>query len=174
MILVSSNCTGLGSGPKTLVVKYPVKSEKPSVLLIQETKMSSEEVIKHCKSFWWNSNHIVVDAREASNDICTLWDEHEVSMQHQCHTQHWIFTKLKHNRSNICYAIFNVYMSNNPTEKAECWNSLLNLRNLDLSNNSIIASDLNIIWNSAEKKGGILAKILLEIHWKSSFLTGIF
>jgi hypothetical protein len=82
--------------------------------------------------------------------------------------------QIKTQSSNLCYAIFNVYMPNNPAEKAECWNSLLSLRNSDLSNNNIIVDDLNIIQNSAEKKEGFLVEIPLEIHWKSSFLIGIF
>jgi hypothetical protein len=94
---------GLGSGPKYLCVKDLIKFEKPSILLIQETKMSSKEFIKQCNSFWCNKNHLAMDARWASWSLCILWDEQELSLEHQCHTQHWIFTKIKHFHNNACY-----------------------------------------------------------------------
>jgi hypothetical protein len=83
MILVSWNWRGLGSGPKSLAIKYLVKCKKPSIRLIQETKMSYEEVIKQCDSFWRNNNRLTMDARGASGSLCTVWDEKEVSLEHQ-------------------------------------------------------------------------------------------
>jgi len=75
MILVSLNCRGLSSGPKTSVAKDLVKTENPSILLIQETKMSSKYVSNHYKNLWHTSDLISVDARGASDDFCILWEE---------------------------------------------------------------------------------------------------
>jgi hypothetical protein len=49
-------------------------------------------------------------------------------------------------------------MSINSTKKAECFISLLNLRNSDYSKNFIIVGDLNIIKNGANKRGGIFGR----------------
>jgi hypothetical protein len=66
-----------------MAIKYLVKFKKPTILLIQETKMSYEEVIKQCDYFWRNNNHLAMDARGASKNLCTVWDEKEVSLEHQ-------------------------------------------------------------------------------------------
>jgi exonuclease III len=46
MIMVSWNCSGLGSASKLNVVKELISIEKPPILLIQETKMNVEEATK--------------------------------------------------------------------------------------------------------------------------------
>jgi len=79
-------------------------------------------------------------------------------MEHHFKTHHWSFTKFKHRQSNNLFAIFNVYMPNNPAKKVKCWNTMLSLRNLDYSKNCIIAGDLNIIRNNVEKRRGIFGR----------------
>ena len=79
-----------------MVIKDLIKSEKPCILLIQETKMKSEEVIKIGKSLWCSSESITEDTRGASDGICTFWNDHEVSMEYHLKTHHWIITKFKH------------------------------------------------------------------------------
>jgi len=79
-------------------------------------------------------------------------------MEQQCKTHHWIYTRFKYNQNNIFYAIFNIYMLNNPIEKVECWNTLHNLSNSFYSQNNIITVDLNIIRNNTKKRGGIYGR----------------
>jgi exonuclease III len=45
MIVVCWNYRGLGNTPKSLAIKDLIKSEKSSILLLQETKMKANEVL---------------------------------------------------------------------------------------------------------------------------------
>jgi exonuclease III len=46
MSIVSWNCRGLGSDPKVTTLNELIKSEKPFILLLQETKMAATKVLK--------------------------------------------------------------------------------------------------------------------------------
>ena len=52
MKVVSWNCRGLGGSIKVEALKNLLKSEKPDILLIQETKMPEEEVMNRSSLFW--------------------------------------------------------------------------------------------------------------------------
>jgi endonuclease/exonuclease/phosphatase family metal-dependent hydrolase len=49
--------------------------------------------------------------------------------------------------------VINVYISINPVEKANCWRSILNLKESKFSMDCIIVGDFNVVRNSAEKRG---------------------
>jgi exonuclease III len=51
MKLVSWNCGVLGSDPKLLAVGDLIRSERPQILLIQETKMCTETLLKPAKDY---------------------------------------------------------------------------------------------------------------------------
>jgi len=82
MIVVSWNCRGLGRVPWTLDVKDLIKSENPSILLLQETKMKEDDVTKIEKCLWKSNNLIVKDAKGSSRGLCTLWSKQQVRLEH--------------------------------------------------------------------------------------------
>ena len=118
-----------------------------------------DEYVSKIRIFLWRSNNVVVEGtRGASEGLCIIWSEHEVSLEHYFITQYWILTKFHHMQSNTSFVIFNVYMSTKPTEKVECWRTLSHLKNLGFSENCIIPGDLNIIETSAKKRSGIFGR----------------
>jgi len=95
MIFVSWNYVGLGRAPKPLDVKDLVRTEKPQILLIKETKMNVEDVIKLGKNIRRSNKAIAEDLREAFDELCTLWNNHEVCLYFSFKIQHWILTKFR-------------------------------------------------------------------------------
>jgi endonuclease/exonuclease/phosphatase family metal-dependent hydrolase len=54
--------------------------------------------------------------------------------------------------------VINVYMSNNPHEKLQCWNSLLDHQAMSSNSHLIITGDFNTTLHSKEKRGGSLVR----------------
>jgi len=71
MNLVSWNHRGLGSKGKKEAMKKIISSEKPKVLLIQETKLGESETFNEMQNIWKKSR-VVLSSREASGGIGTF------------------------------------------------------------------------------------------------------
>jgi exonuclease III len=60
MKVVSWNCRGLGQREKKEAMGNLIKTERPHILLIQETKMQGSEALREMKQIWkaseWNSS----------------------------------------------------------------------------------------------------------------------
>ena len=67
------NCRGLGDVNKVEAIKDIIKSERPNILLIQETKMSDVEVLVLSQHFWTNNRGNTISSRGASGGITTLF-----------------------------------------------------------------------------------------------------
>jgi exonuclease III len=74
MNIVSWNCRGLGSKYRSESVMDLIKTKKPIVLLLQETKLEVNEALSKCKKLWKQSEGQEVSARGASGGLCTLWN----------------------------------------------------------------------------------------------------
>ena len=72
MIVVSCNCRGLGSLIKVEYIKDIIKSERPDILMIQETKMVEEDVMALSHLHWKNYNEEAISSRGAYGGITTF------------------------------------------------------------------------------------------------------
>lgn len=71
--MLSWNSRGLGHPSKIATLKELIQSEKPEIILIQETKQDQSEInsiIKQQKHY----NGCASEARGASGGILTMWD----------------------------------------------------------------------------------------------------
>ena len=74
MQYVSWNGRGLGSTIKEEAIRDLVKTMMPEVLLIQETKMEEEALLRASNSYWRKGPGRAVSARGASGGLATFWD----------------------------------------------------------------------------------------------------
>jgi hypothetical protein len=81
VIIVSYNCRGLGNRSKETSITNLIKSEKPKILLLQETKMDSLEAIKIGKWQWRLCQGITKYSRGTSRGLCTLWNTQVVTLE---------------------------------------------------------------------------------------------
>jgi hypothetical protein len=51
-----------------------IKTERPHILLIQETKMQGIEALREMKKIWKASDGTAINARGASGGICIVWN----------------------------------------------------------------------------------------------------
>jgi ribonuclease HI/exonuclease III len=148
----------MGSKKKEEALKDILKSSKASILLLQETKMSQQDVLRTLSTVWKGSQGVVGDARGASGGICTLWDASRIDMisSHIC--MHWIHTKVHHKSTGCQVSIFNIYAPQLLGEKNHCWDSLQNYLQQNNLSNIILGGDLNVTLAQDEKRGGSIVR----------------
>jgi exonuclease III len=135
-----------------------IRTEKPQILLIQETKLQGEEALREIKQIWNPSSGAALSARGASGGICTVWNTQIFKEEQRVDSNHWMLVKLKHLQTGIIYPICNVYMPNNFREKKDCWETLMKLKDLDAQENCIIARRFQYYPASRGEKGGVHCK----------------
>jgi hypothetical protein len=81
MIMVSWNSRGLGSRFKEDALRDLIRDEKPSMVLIEKTKLEEKEMLVVGKKHWKNSVGITISAREASRGVYTLWDSSQLILE---------------------------------------------------------------------------------------------
>lgn len=106
-----------------------IKSERPDILLIQETKMSNVEVMALAHCFWKDCHGSAVSSIGAFGGMVTLF-----SSKYYCNTikecQHWILSEFGiKNDPNVFY-ICNVYGPTHYKDKQPFWNSLSYLKDV--------------------------------------------
>jgi exonuclease III len=158
MQYISWNCRGLGSKLKEEALRDLLRLVRPEVLLIQETKMEEEELLRISNVLWKNGPGRAVSARGASGGLATLWDSTKLELVEEAGTTHWIFTKLYHKGSGHLVSLFNLYVPVSFNEKKDCWDSLNSFLNRHNIENLVVAGDLNVTLSLTEKKGGSIVR----------------
>jgi ribonuclease HI/exonuclease III len=158
MIITSWNCRGMGSKKKEDALKDILKSSKASILLLQETKMSQQDVLRTLSKVWKGSQGVAENARGASGGICTLWDASIFDMisSHTC--MHWIHTKVHHKSTGCQVSLFNIYAPQILGEKIQCWDSLQTYLHQNNLPNIILGGDFNVTLAQDEKRGGSIVR----------------
>jgi exonuclease III len=116
--------------------------------------MKGKESLLEMQQLWRTSTGATISARGASGGICTLWNLEIFQLDKSHEATHWLMVKLVHLPSGKIFPIINVYMPNNYWEKAECWESLLGIRDIGFHQNCIIVGDFNTTMHLSEKGGG--------------------
>lgn len=154
MKVLSWNSRGLGHPSKKAALMELIRSEKPDILLIQETKLSQIETSKLIDQYKQYEG-CTSEARGASGGILTMWNVNRWSCQGTKTQQHWISTKMENKDNGKEVKIYNIYSPNHFREKEICWTTLAEELDGDIDNNLILAGDLNLILHANEKRGGI-------------------
>jgi ribonuclease HI/exonuclease III len=171
MQIVSWNCRGLGSKTKEEALRDLTRLARPEVLLIQETKLEKEDLLRASNLFWKKGPARAVSARGASGGIATFWDSSKFDLIEDAATTHWLYTKLMHKGSGYLVSLFNLYVPVLINEKKDCWDSLALFLNHSNSVNIIVAGDLNVTLSQSEKKGGSIVRDPAR-EWVEDLISG--
>jgi exonuclease III len=117
MKVVFWNCRGLGRRDKKEEVRKMLKLEKPSILLIQETKMRDQETLQDMQKIWKKCEGKTISSRGASGGLGTFWNAKEFKLEDQVQSQFWLMVSLTRKAIGMLYSIINVYMPDNYLEK---------------------------------------------------------
>jgi exonuclease III len=119
MKVVSWNCKGTGSKEKNEYLGKLIHIERPSILLIQETKVRESEVIQEMQRIWRKSKSLAISASGSLGGLCTLWSSDLFQLEESHQEVNWILVKLIHIPSGMIYHIVNIYMPTNYWKKID-------------------------------------------------------
>eukprot|EP00253_Pinus_taeda_P034106 PITA_34106 len=153
MKILSWNNRGLGHPSKITALRDLLYSERPEILLVQETKQNQQEmqnIIDAQRQYLGT----VSSSRGASGGIVTIWNSQQWNCDSATINQNWIRTKLVSKKENRDLIIYNVYIPNQYREKELCWKELKENIDSENTSNIIMAGDFNLILHANEKRGG--------------------
>eukprot|EP00253_Pinus_taeda_P003329 PITA_03329 len=153
MKLLSWNSRGMGHPSKSAALRDLIQSERPDIILLQETKQSQsdmQKIVDAQKNFLGISN----DSRGASGGVAVMWSSHLWDCKSFSLNQNWLKINLVQKDESCDIIIYNVYIPNQFREKEQCWEELKEDINKEHNPNVILAGDLNLVLHANEKRGG--------------------
>jgi len=123
--ILSWNIRGCNSLLKKILLKRKVEIEKPTIVFLQETKCSEEQLKKVSKKSWRSCEVIVMDATRAVGGLGILWDPKVVSLDEFRATHFHISAAFHILGTGIRGTVSNIYGPSMATNK-ECFLDSLN------------------------------------------------
>ena len=109
MKIVSWNIRGCNSRLKARILKRKIANEKPSIMMIQETKCSEECLRKLGEKIWRGSRTIGTDSIRAAGGVGIWWNPREVSLHNFVTTKYSISAEFHFIGTKIRGCLTNVY-----------------------------------------------------------------
>ena len=128
--------------------------EKPDIVLLQETKCSTEDIDKLLPYCWKKGEAMSTTATGTAGGLAVIWNPITVLLEYFITTKWSITTDYRLIGSNNPGHLTNVYGPANPRDKQAFLRSLEYLSNLTRYNRWTIGGDYNLLRNMEEKKGG--------------------
>jgi len=153
MKIISWNIRGLNGRSKQKMLREIILVETPDVVLLQETKCTSEDMDR-LLPYCWKRGVASVDATGTAGGLAILWNTNIVLMNNFCATKWSITAEYRLIGSNWPGHLTCVYGSANPGDKQAFLRSLYYTSSITPSDRWIIGGDFNIIRTLMEKKGG--------------------
>ena len=143
----------MGKENKVEAIRNIIKSERPDILLLQETKMSDVEVLVLSQHFWTTNQGNIISSRGASRGITTFFSR-KYEIKNAKENQIWILNEFQEkDYPNVSY-VCNVYGPTHCRDEKTFWNSLASLKDEMEGKELIIVGDFNATKEQSEKRGG--------------------
>jgi exonuclease III len=154
MNIITWNIRGLNGCSKQKFLWDLIMAEKPEILLLQETKCTSEDIDKLLPHCWKLGKEVSIDATRTTGGLAVLWNTNAVIMNN-CITTKWSITAdYRIIGSNRPGHLTNVYSPASPRDKKAFLGSLRYVAGLSQYKNWTVGGDFNIIRSLDEKRGG--------------------
>jgi exonuclease III len=128
--------------------------EKPDIVLLQETKCTTEDIDRLLPYCWKQGEAISTAATGTTGGLAILWNTNSLLMENFITTKWTITVDYRLIGSNKPGHLTNVYGPANPRDKQAFLRNLEYLSNLTRYNRWIVGGDYNLIRSLEEKKGG--------------------
>ena len=151
MKIISWNIRGSNGPQKRRLLKRKISSEKPAIILLQETKCSYEEISQYGPWIWRGCSIVAVDAQGASGGLAILWDPGQVSLSNFLTTRRSISADFQVIGAGGKGYLTNVYGPNNMGEKKGFLSSLEWIYQSMQGKPWIVGGDFNMIKSITEK-----------------------
>jgi exonuclease III len=154
MKLISWNIRGLNGRSKQKMLRDLIIAENPDVLMIQETKCTSEDIERMLPYCWRQGKAVSIDATGTAGGVAILWNTNMVTLENFYTTRWSITAEYRLIGSDRPGHLTNVYGPATPGDKQAFLSSLRHLSSLTTHDRWTLGGDFNIIRSLEEKKGG--------------------
>jgi len=154
MKMISWNLRGLNSPGKLRILKNMIKTEKPQMCFLQETKCNSITLGNILTKAWPGCRSVAVDASGASGGLVIAWNSQEVTLSDFHASHHLIQAEFHIRGTNIHGNLSNVYFPQDTGRKIALLETIETLNGNRRFSLWVIEGDFNMITQIKEKKGG--------------------
>ena len=152
MKILTWNVRGINASDKQHRVKQQIDSLSADIILLQETKLSTDTYNKTVSNWSsWNLAHS--PGTGASGGLTILWNPKTIYGHSIKHGNNWQLLHFKH--FDLSFQIINIYGPSSTQEKRVLWEQVSQIIQEHAEENFILAGDFNAIVNLEENKGGI-------------------
>lgn len=154
MIVISWNIRGLNSKGKQRYLKERVKKDKPSIMIIQETKMDWLQLVEILKKMKLGYEVMALDAATTAGGLAILWNPEEIIFENWFSLPRILSGLFRLVGKGERILITGVYGPHIHRERQEFLKNIQTMRRLVSEPLWIIGGDFNMIRDLGEKKGG--------------------
>jgi exonuclease III len=154
MKIISWNIRGLNGRSKQKLLRDLIIAEAPDVVMLQETKCTSEDINRLLPYYWKQGGVVSIDAAGTAGGLAILWNTNTVLLENFCTTRWSITADYRLIGSDKPGHLTSVYGPATPRDKQAFLRSLSYLSSLTQYHRWIVGGDFNIIRSLEEKKGG--------------------
>jgi exonuclease III len=154
MKIISWNIRGLNGCSKQKMLRDLIFAEKPDIVLLQETKCTTEDIDRLLPYCWKQGEATSTAAIGTAGGLAILWNTNSLLLENFVTTKWSITADYRLIGSNKPGHLTNVYGPANPRDKQAFLRNLEYLSNLTRHNRWIVGGDFNLIRSLEEKKGG--------------------
>jgi exonuclease III len=124
MKIITWNIRGLNGRSKQKLLRDLILAEKPDILLLQETKCTSEDMDKLLPYCWKQGKAVSIDATGTAGGLAILWNTNAIIMDNFITTKWSITVDYRLIGSNRPGHLTNVYGPASPRDKQAFLRSL--------------------------------------------------
>eukprot|EP00253_Pinus_taeda_P028344 PITA_28344 len=146
---------GLNSKGKQRYLKERLKKDKPSIMLIQETKMDQQQLQEIMKRMRPEYEVMAQDAVGSAGGLAIIWNPEEVIFENWISLPRILTGLFRLTGMEERILISGVYGPHLPREQKDFLKNVQAIRRIIPGNLWIIGGDFNLIRDLGEKKGGI-------------------
>ena len=147
---VSQNYRGLGGLNKVEPIKDIIKSKKPYILLLQETKIPDVEAMALSCRFQKNNKSKAISSKGASRGIATIFSS-KLLVNSIKESYNWLLIEIQEEEDHTPLYICNIYRPTHYRDKTTFWEDLNNLKEEMREKDLIIVRDFNTTRSQCEK-----------------------
>jgi exonuclease III len=154
MKIISWNIRGLNGHSKQKLLRDLILAEKPNIMMLQETKCTTEDIDRLLPYCWKQGKVVSTVATGTAGGLAVLWNPSTTIMETFIMTKWSITAAYRLIGSNKPGHLSNVYGPASSRDKQAFLSNLEYLSTLTKDNRWIVGGDFNLIRNLDEKKGG--------------------
>jgi len=129
MKIISWNIRGTNEPQKKIMLRKKICMEKPTILILQESKCSEIALKEKMQYIWKGSNTEAIDAIGTVGGMALIWDPSRISLKNLTKTPWFITADFNSIDIGIEGVLTGVYGPSTPLDKGKFLDSLMNTTN---------------------------------------------